>query len=43
MGFADQWNWVLLAYSFCYAVLVVYVVSIAARIAQRRRQLSGDS
>ena len=43
MGFADQWNWVLLAYAFCYAVLVVYIVSIAARIARSRKQLGEES
>ena len=42
MGFAEEWNWVFLAYSFCYAVLVVYVVSIAARISRVRKQLSEE-
>ena len=41
MESAEQWNWVLLAYGFCYTVLVAYVVSIAVRISRTRKRL-GD-
>lgn len=41
MEAAEQWNWVLLAYGFCYAVLVVFVISIAVRISRARDRL-GD-
>ena len=41
MEAAEQWNWVLLAYGFCYAVLVVFVISIAVRISRVRDRL-GD-
>ncbi|MDJ0791264.1 MAG: hypothetical protein QNJ71_05155 [Acidimicrobiia bacterium] len=43
MEFADQWNWVFLAYAFCYTVLVTYVVSIAARISRSRKRLGEES
>jgi len=43
MEAAEQWNWVLLAYGFCYTVLVVYVSSIAVRITRTRRRLGGDA
>lgn len=42
MPTAEQWNWVFLAYAFTYAVLVVFVASIAARITSARRRLGGD-
>jgi hypothetical protein len=43
MEAAEQWNWVLLAYGFCYAVLVAYVSSIAIRISRTRKRLSEGS
>ena len=39
MSSAEQWNWVLFAYGFAYAALVLYGTSIAVRITRARRRL----
>ena len=41
MTYAEQWNWVALAYGLTYFVLVLYVSSIALRITRARKKL-GD-
>lgn len=41
MTYAEQWNWVALAYGFTYFVLVLYASSIALRITRARKKL-GD-
>lgn len=43
MSFAEQWNWVLLAYGFTYVVLIAYVASIALRITRSRGKLGDGS
>ncbi len=43
MDISTEWNWVLLAYGFACAALVVYVASIAVRIASARRRLTDQS
>jgi hypothetical protein len=40
---AVQWNWVILAYGFAYAALVLFTASIAARITRARRRLAERS
>ncbi len=43
MSFAEQWNWVMLAYGFTYVALIAYVASIALRITRSRRKLGERS
>jgi hypothetical protein len=40
--YANEWNWVALAYGVAYFALVAYAASIAFRITRARRKL-GDS
>lgn len=39
MDYAQQWNWVMLAYGAAYFVLVAYSVSVAVRITRARKRL----
>ena len=41
MSYAEQWNWVALAYGVTYLVLVLYASSIALRITRARKKLGG--
>ncbi|MDK1010814.1 MAG: hypothetical protein QGM46_06855 [Actinomycetota bacterium] len=43
MEYANEWNWVLLAYGVTYFALVVYASSIALRISRARKRLGGPS
>jgi hypothetical protein len=43
MTYAEQWNWVALAYGVTYLVLVLYASSIAFRITRARRKLGDPS
>ncbi|MFV2000204.1 MAG: hypothetical protein ACC654_07550 [Acidimicrobiia bacterium] len=36
---AVQWNWVILAYGFAYAAMVLFTASVAARITRARQRL----
>lgn len=40
--YADQWNWVALAYGVAYFTLIGYATSVAVRITRARKKL-GDS
>jgi len=42
MSYAEQWNWVALAYGVTYFVLVAFAASIAVRITRARKKL-GDA
>ena len=41
--YADQWNWVALAYGVAYFTLVAYGTSVAVRITRARRKLGDHS
>jgi hypothetical protein len=43
MTYAEQWNWVALAYGVTYLVLVLYASSIALRITRARKKLGDPS
>lgn len=43
MTYAEQWNWVALAYGVAYLVLVLYASSIAFRITKARKKLGDPS
>jgi hypothetical protein len=43
MEFAEQWNWVALAYGVTYVALVAYAASIALRVDRARKNLGGSS
>lgn len=43
MTSVEQWNWVLFAYGFAYLALVVFMVSIAVRMARSKRRLGEES
>jgi len=42
MEYADQWNWVAMAYGITYFALVVYATSVAVRITRARRKLGEE-
>ena len=42
-AYADQWNWVALAYGVAYFTLVAYAASIALRITRARKKLGESS
>jgi hypothetical protein len=41
--YADQWNWVALAYGVAYFTLIGYATSVAVRITRARRKLGDPS
>jgi hypothetical protein len=41
--YADQWNWVALAYGVAYFTLIGYATSVAVRITRARRKLGDQS
>jgi hypothetical protein len=43
MTYAEQWNWVALAYGVAYFTLVAYAASIALRITRARGKLGETS
>jgi len=43
MTYAEQWNWVALAYGVAYFVLIAYAGSIALRINRASRKLGDTS
>lgn len=42
MEYADQWNWVVMAYGITYFALVAYAISVAVRVTRARRKLGGE-
>jgi hypothetical protein len=41
--YADQWNWIGLAYGVAYFTLIAYATSVAVRITRARKKLGGSS
>lgn len=41
--YADQWNWVALAYGVAYFTLIGYASSVAVRITRARKKLGDPS